>query len=247
MIKNILPIIILFLAFSSKAQDFQISTAVVSNLNGQSLDFAIHADSINGSGNYFYNLVVEIHNTSSVEKFIQVRRTNIEQSGYSFPAGHTMCLGTTCYSGDIIPSASSGKKINANDTIELHVQIEFEPTGYGREHYDIFEKDNTQNSVSFDAYYHSITSNIKNLTSANIVSKAYPNPANNLVKLNYNILDNGFITIHDITGKQIGKAILSKTQNSISLSTDKVNSGMYFYNIYVNNIKIKTDKFVVRH
>ena len=161
-----------------------------------------------------------------------------------------MCLGVQCYQGDIIPNATSTKTLAAGATMELHVQIQFDPEGETNEFYEIYEYGNTDNNlVSFNAHYQSPVCNTSVNETTNIsYIRSYPNPANNRINFNYNInSNNSYITIHDITGKKVGSIELNSNLNNTSFNTGNLQSGIYFYNVYVDGTKTKTDKFIVRH
>lgn len=74
---------------------------------------------------------------------------------------------------------------------------------------------------------------------------AYPNPANNFITVNHNMLENsGTIVVLDITGKIISKTKLTKDQTNINLDT--FTSGVYIYQVIDSSNKlIKSDKFIV--
>jgi len=251
---------IVFVAFSliGFSQTLTIDTGGV-DIAGATLNY-VFSDTTS-SGNYRGDVYVEITNTAtnpsdSIE--FQVRRIpgTIECGGYHYNiyaeayTGHTMCLGTQCFSGDTIPSQVNTKRLHAGETIELHIQIEFEPEGQTNEFYEIYEAGNeVSNLVSFNAHYESPVCNVSvdNIVN-NFSIKSYPNPANNRINFNYTINNNNsYITIHDITGKKVGSVKLNSSKNLSFFNTGDLQSGIYFYNVYVDGTKTKTDKFIVRH
>jgi len=247
-----------FIAFTAISligfsQTLTIDTGGV-DIAGQTLNY-VFSDTLS-SGNYHGDVYVEITNTGSSDVEIQVKRTpgTVNCGAYYFPTGHTMCLGVQCYQGDIIPSATNTKTLAAGATMELHVQIQFEPMGETNEFYEIYEYGNTDNNlVSFNTHYKSIylpdsCTNVVNNITNNFSIKSYPNPANNRINFSYNInSNNSYITIHDITGKKVGSIELNSNLNNTSFNTGNLQSGIYFYNVYVDGTKTKTDKFIVRH
>ena len=64
---------------------------------------------------------------------------------------------------------------------------------------------------------------------------------------NYNIHTQGYVTIHDVTGKQISKIELNQGLDRATFNTSNINNGIYFYNVFVDGVKTYTDKFIVRH
>ena len=199
------------------------------------------------SGDYHVNIT----NTGSSDLEIQVKRTpkSIECGKYKQPIGHTMCLGDQCYTGDIIPGATNTKKIEAGQTLDLHIKLQFDSVGITNEFYEVYEYNNEANNlVSFSAHYvgGNCTAGYNNIT--NIFSvKSYPNPANNRINFDYNINKKSYITIHDITGKKVGSIELNTNLNSATFNTEDLQSGIYFYNVHIDGFRTKTDKFIVRH
>jgi len=248
---------IVFIAFSliGFTQTLTIDTGGV-DIAGQTLNY-IFSDTTS-SGNYHGDVYVEITNSGTTDVDFQVRRIpgSIDCGGYHYNTyaqaytGHTMCLGTQCYSGDTIPSQANTKTLAPGETIELHVQIEFEPEGETNEFYEVYEYGNEDNNlVSFNTHYQSPVCNVSVAEISNNFSiKSYPNPANNKINFKYNVnSNNSYITIHDITGKKVGSIKLNSNLNSTSFNTESLQSGIYFYNVYVDGTKTKTDKFIVRH
>jgi len=247
--KTLLSIAFIAIGLIGFSQTLTIDTGGV-DIAGQTLNY-IFTDTTS-SGDYRGDVYVEITNTGTSDVEIQVKRTpgTVDCGAYYFPTGHTMCLGVQCYTGDIIPSASNTKTLAAGATIELHVQIQFDPMGETNEFYEIYEYGNTDNNlVSFNAHYQSPACNVSVAeVSSNFSIKSYPNPANNKINFNYNInSNNSYITMHDITGKKVGSIELNSNLNTTSFNTERLQSGIYFYNVYVDGVKTKTNKFIVRH
>lgn len=64
-----------------------------------------------------------------------------------------------------------------------------------------------------------------------LVQKVYPVPADNLIHFNYSIVEDGVITIYDLTGKQhIEKKIVS-SRNHVSIDISSLDEGLYLYKI----------------
>ena len=242
-----------FVAFSQ----LTIDTSGV-DVDGANLEYTF--TEINTSGNYKGDVYVEITNTGSSDVDFQVRRTNqsVSCGQYYFyvyqedtiTSGHQMCLGVQCFPGDVIPSATGTKTLAAGATMDLHVQIEFFSEGETEEFYEVYEKDNEANNlVSFSTHYESAVCNVSVESVANKFGiKTYPNPANNLINFNYsNVINNSYIIIHDITGKRVGNVDLNSNMNTASFNTGKLQSGIYFYNVFIDGVKTKTNKFIVRH
>ncbi len=86
-------------------------------------------------------------------------------------------------------------------------------------------------------YDQSFPTDVEDVTLAKAM--IFPNPANNAINVQLAQTATGYITIADLTGKQLRKVALSNSK-SYSLNTEELPSGSYF-------ITIKTDKFIQSH
>jgi hypothetical protein len=75
----------------------------------------------------------------------------------------------------------------------------------------------------------------------------YPNPNNGSMQLAYilNTSESGVFSLHDITGKPIVQYALENSTNKLSIDNLQLSSGIYYYNIYVNDKLVKTEKVVI--
>lgn len=108
-------------------------------------------------------------------------------------------------------------------------------------YYKIFINSNNQVSYATEIYSISSVNNL-NESNYNCTTSPFPNPANNIITLPYN-LNSGFseMLIHDINGKLIEKKIIDSSSNNILLDIEGYIPGVYLYS--VNGF---TQKFVVR-
>lgn len=79
---------------------------------------------------------------------------------------------------------------------------------------------------------------------------AYPNPAQNETTIEYSLTSNAnvYITVTDIMGREVVRLDegrkAANTVNRVSLNTNNLNNGTYFYTINVNGVK-ETKKLVI--
>jgi len=248
MIKKLLFSLV-FMATSvvMNAQDFALDTNDVDVSNG-TIDYYVHGTDYTGKYTAALHLVLT-NNASSTKKYI-LKRHNIE---FESMTAHEICDNQMCrvanpFDGDHILYSPDGKDILAGDTAFFDIHVRFGTTegGYSHEKYTFYEVGNESNKVELDVNYKFHSANVEN-TTAILVSKAFPNPANNSINFNYNLNTNGYITIHDVTGKQVANIELSKGIERATFNTSNINDGVYFYNVYINGVKTTTDKFIVRH
>ncbi|MDD3860483.1 MAG: T9SS type A sorting domain-containing protein [Bacteroidales bacterium] len=69
---------------------------------------------------------------------------------------------------------------------------------------------------------------------------AFPNPANNIITLEFEKETNFKFIIYDINGKLV--LIGTQKQTRLDIPIDQLTTGMYFLKIYENNLIIKTFK-----
>lgn len=82
------------------------------------------------------------------------------------------------------------------------------------------------------------------------LSQNYPNPFNPVTKINYNISHQSYVQIkvYDILGnlvKDYVNSSLSPGKYSLSLDASAFSSGIYFYSLYADNMRIDTRKMIL--
>ncbi len=75
--------------------------------------------------------------------------------------------------------------------------------------------------------------------------KIYPNPATDEVNIIAEGMENGTITLVDMTGHEINKINTNGTDESYKLSLDEVNPGMYFVRLLNSKGEYKVRKLIV--
>lgn len=86
-------------------------------------------------------------------------------------------------------------------------------------------------------------------TASGTVSNAYPNPANTMVTMDYNLVQGveGSIVIRNILGSTVKEMRLDRTEGKATINVSNLDEGVYFYTLLVNNTPAATKKLVVRH
>ena len=142
----------------------------------------------------------------------------------------------------------------ANDT--LIAEIHYNPNGIAGTSY--FEYDftsvNPQSDwnnplkviVSITATTGGGSTAINEHTSSSTLSEAYPNPASGITTISYNSLTNGgYLTLYDITGKEVMSRKLAKGQAIVLLNVSSLENGVYFYSLENQEGKVATKRLVV--
>lgn len=77
----------------------------------------------------------------------------------------------------------------------------------------------------------------------------YPNPVNDHAFVDYKILNErakARIVIHNILGNVVGEYTLPFAENKVKIRTEELNSGIYFYTLYIDNEGVLTRKLIVK-
>jgi len=80
------------------------------------------------------------------------------------------------------------------------------------------------------------------------VSNIYPNPAVNIITLDYRVLEantQASIIIRNVIGSEMGTVKLNESETTINLQLDNFSSGIYFYTLRIDGKETVTKKFMV--
>lgn len=81
------------------------------------------------------------------------------------------------------------------------------------------------------------------------ISNIYPNPAHDVVKFSYTLLEptlKAKITIRNVLGSVIAEEELSYETRQLDIQVNEYTAGMYFYTLSINSKSIITKKFLVK-
>ena len=79
-----------------------------------------------------------------------------------------------------------------------------------------------------------IVANPNNTQNGLMASTAYPNPARSSTKIDYTLpngVNKGEIVFYDTQGKEVKRFNVDNTFNSLQISTEDLQSGLYYYNL----------------
>lgn len=77
----------------------------------------------------------------------------------------------------------------------------------------------------------------------------YPNPVSDHAFVDYKILNErakAHIVVHNILGNVVGEYSLPFAENRVKIRTEDLNSGIYFYTLYIDNEGVMTRKLIVK-
>lgn len=81
------------------------------------------------------------------------------------------------------------------------------------------------------------------------ISNIYPNPAHDVVKFSYTLLEptlKAKITIRNVLGSVIAEEELSHETRQLDIQVNEYSAGMYFYTLSINSKSVITKKFLVK-
>ncbi len=115
-------------------------------------------------------------------------------------------------------------------------------------HYKFYNIHNFSDSTGVTLRYLCVTGVDDLLKPGGIISNVFPNPANYLVSIKYDI--NEFskkdkIIFYDMLGKNVKEIYLNDKHGTAKINTADMNSGIYFYSFMADDKIISTKKLVI--
>jgi hypothetical protein len=190
---------------------------------------------------------VKIKNSSDKSQFYIVKRTKIEQleTQKSY-----FCIDNKCLEPD---NSEFSKRIEPGETINLVYVVETGMLpGQSVFKFEVFPKGSPA-----EIKEHSVSINVEEKSSRNYiyqskeisVQEIYPNPLQEIGLIDYKIIDafiKAKIVFHTILGKAISDYELDPTETRVKIFSEEMNSGVYFYTLYINGSGVATRKIIVR-
>lgn len=164
---------------------------------------------------------------------------------------NTFCWGL-CFPPFVYQSPNS-IEIAAGATNDLDFSGHYNPKtneGESSISYVFFDENNPSDSVMVTVIFTTIQTGIGNqFGQANIISSAYPNPANNFVRFDYSLetKQGASMKIYSLIGSLVKEYNVSSGNGTIEVETADLEEGFYFYTLSSGNKEIETGKFVVKH
>jgi hypothetical protein len=83
------------------------------------------------------------------------------------------------------------------------------------------------------------------LTASPYYATVYPNPAQNIAYLEYDLADQAEFVLYDITGKEIQKIRLTDAEGTVTLPLENLSQGVYLYRILLDKEILTTGKLMI--
>ncbi len=190
---------------------------------------------------------IKIKNSTEKAQFYIVRRAKIEQleTQRSY-----FCIDNKCLEPD---NSEFSKRIEPGETINLVYVLETGMLpGQSSFRFEVFPKGNPA-----EIKEHTVSVNIEEKSNRNYiyqskeitVQEIYPNPLQDVAALDYKINDallKAKIVFHTILGKAISDYELDPSETRLKIFSEEMNSGVYFYTLYINGSGVATRKIIVR-
>lgn len=188
-----------------------------------------------------------VSNTTNSPIDVLVKKVEISLVSGSM---NTFCWGL-CFAPNVYISPDP-ITVNALTTDSVNFSGHYNPftfTGASVIRYVFYVQSNPNDSVCINVTYDALYVGINNQTAKNILSGAYPNPANNTVNFNYslNTGNEGSVIIRNLVGSVVKKSILTGAEGKLSVITGDLPEGIYFYSLDVDGKTMTTRKLIVRH
>jgi hypothetical protein len=118
--------------------------------------------------------------------------------------------------------------------------------------YTFFNISNANDTISVVVEYDCSLSGIGTVSSENVeFSNAYPNPAGDQTFFSFNLpttaVNNSEIVLRDMLGNLVSYLRIIEKNGTIKLPTDKLNNGVYFYSLVIDEKVVLTKKLIIRH
>lgn len=196
--------------------------------------------------NVTYSLIVWVTNNSTSTKYVKALRTEV----ITIPNSENYFCWGNCYQPGISLSIDSIKMeskytekgfsgdYNSNNNVGVTIIK-----------YTFFDVENPSDEAFFFAKYVAGSSVGIDLSSKTYkLSNAYPNPANNLFNINYDLsgANKASVEIINIIGGIVRSEEINTQSSSASIDVSSLNNGVYFYNIIVDGRKIKSKKLIIQ-
>lgn len=92
-------------------------------------------------------------------------------------------------------------------------------------------------------------SGLSNINNTNLLTNAYPNPADDFTKIDLDLggMNNAEIVFYNVLGEEIYKQKLNRNKRTLTINTTNWTDGIYYYSLLNNNNNLTTKKLIINH
>ena len=234
--------------------------SLTSSVKSQSIQLSTDSGIVN-NGKIFY-----MQDSCSSMSFTLIHVKNISAGSLTYRAKKietsllpgtscSMCWGS-CYGSNyyIVPPLSKSPITIASNATDNTFVGDYSPASTCGESiitYVFFNTANTNDSAWIIVHYITTCNGINELASSKAeVSNPYPSPAANFTSINYSLPQNATnskLVVNNLLGSKIMEIPINKQSGTITISTEELKSGIYFYSFYSNDMLISTKKLIIKH
>jgi hypothetical protein len=172
----------------------------------------------------------------------------------------TFCLGPICYGPSVdscdvekylfVPAGGSSAEEEFKSSYSALDTTGSVIIGTAIVKYNVYNKDNFADSVNIVIKYWVSPQGIEeDIMKGGSISAIYPNPASNYISLDYQLtskVNEAKIKVFNVLGSTIKEANMLKNAGKLKLDINDLESGIYFYSVFINGEIYTTKKFIVR-
>jgi hypothetical protein len=228
------------LASMSFSQSLQILTMEDVNVSGTEQFYS-------GDISDNFNTVIEhfkIRNNTDNPIDVIVKKNYLDVVNGTY---NDFCWAGTCLTDQIMQSGSMTVAADSEqEDFDIHYHCQG-MEGTTRIMYVAFDEANPDDSVAFTVNYTVDGAAVENQFGQMLVSDVFPNPANDIAKIRYNLPLNEVlkVQIFNVLGNALMSFVVSGSGN-IVIPTNELGAGTYFCTFTLNGEILETQKLIVR-
>lgn len=186
------------------------------------------------------------NNTGSSLNVMCARTTNNVASGHSSSFCWDQCYGAqTNVSDNPLPIAANG---NSNAFVgDLHTGGS---AGTSDVTYSFYVEGNPNDQTTITIQYNYTTGISNVITETASISSARPNPADAFTTVSYNLKGNASnytLELNSLLGAKVAQLNFSSNNGVLTIPTENLNAGVYFYTLKENGKTLSSQKLIVSH
>jgi len=226
---------------------FAVTCLLSFHLAGQSFEISGIQESYKATIGDVIKAPVLFKNTSSKPLTLIIKKTSgligTSQKNYFCHDGHCLDQKVEDYNIRVEP----GQTLSS---FQVALEAGLVP-GISSVRYTVYNKANPAEAFELDFHFIVEEKQSKaNIYTSRLITlqEVYPNPAHDAAYLDYKILADRVkakIIVHNVLGNKVGEYDLPAMESKLKISTNDLNSGIYFYTLYLDGSAKATGKLLV--
>lgn len=227
-----------------------ISAQTLMSEQGENVESWVGIESIGFGQENAAIVSIYIKNTGIEELEVEVERVDVtEANGNSL---NYFCWGVFCYppTTDVSPANNSVTIGPGQTDGSFKAYLESDSEGIFTATYIFREVGNPDNKVEVELKIGVTPTGITEMEVVDKVTNIYPNPANNIVNLdytNFENLQNPNIVVHDLVGNQVYIDLMDAEYKLNNIQLSRFEDGYYIVSLVDNGRVLDTQRLIVRH